>query len=162
MHVIHFLKSRNYFLLNLGYVLIYTLLEKKIIFFLNNVLAYNKIYKKKYRNAIFFNIEMKSFDLVFFNQGLLNLMNRFKEVNLKLSLASSNIKKYKNIKTLLRSPFVYSKSREQFMFEINKCNIFIKNTFTNIFVVEYIEGIVSDLFKGILFVSIKVKKKLVN
>jgi len=105
---------------------------------------------------------MKSFDLVFFNQGLLNLMNRFKEVNLKLSLASSNIKKYKNIKTLLRSPFVYSKSREQFMFEINKCNIFIKNTFTNIFVVEYIEGIVSDLFKGILFVSIKVKKKLVN
>jgi ribosomal protein S10 len=92
----------------------------KFCFFCSNKFASILIFVK---NSFFFKIIVKSINnrLFLYSNFLVNLFNR-----LDISFRFFSFPKRKKIITLLKSPHVNKKSREQFLLEKYKCVFFIK------------------------------------
>jgi hypothetical protein len=137
-HVLNFLKSKTSTTLFLTYWVFYNLKN-----FSNYLFIYLSLVKccVKKKQLPFFLITFKVNVLhsFFFNNILFKIFDFIKKFNLYFTFKYSSIKSIKNKYTILRSPFVYKKSKEQFFFKSFKGFFTFDFKKINIFFVEYLE-----------------------
>jgi len=145
IHILFFLKNQK----NCVFILILYITKKNIDFLISQILRFNCYFKKKNQSSFFFRFKISTLNRFFFNRVILKLFDTLKTLDLKVIFKFNMIKKKRNTHTVLRSPFVYKSSREQFFFENFKgiLTLSVKNK-KGCFLIEYIESI---LFKALSF-----------
>lgn len=91
---------------------------------------------------------------------LLKVFNVIKGVNIDTSLIFSSVKTKKKKYTVLRSPFVHKKSKEQFFFETFMGFFTVNLKQKSIFILDYLEFAWVKLLIFPFFFKILVKKKI--
>ena len=130
---IHLIRQKKF---NIGIELIYHGIIKKIILFSYFFNKIKLVFKKISFNSYYkYDIKLISFVSKMSTNQLSNLKERFVYLNnLKTQLV---LPQSKHILTVLRSPFVYKKSREQFFY--NTCKLKFKTSLLsyNFFLQQY-------------------------
>jgi ribosomal protein S10 len=71
-------------------------------------------------------LKLSSVDKSLLNNNLLNLIEKLKNFNSYITFQLNKIRNSKKEYTVLRSPFVYKKSREQFIIERQNSSFFLE------------------------------------
>lgn len=162
LHRLNFLKKQHYIFNLINYQLIYCYFKNYSNILFGSLIYLALILKKKKEVSFIYNIKMTSPNyntLVVRTQHFLNFVNRFKMFkSMKTNYFKKKSKKY----TLLRSPFVYSKSREQLHFIINKCQIVLVSEKSNIFFATYIDLSLKKLVKNMYNAKSKIIKYFID
>ena len=136
IHVLYFLKKQNN---NLFILLLYSF-KQKILFYLAYLLNIKCFLKYIHKTSFFFQFKVSVINKFFFNQILFKIFVCIKGVNVKIISNVSCVKKKKKSYTMLRSPFVHKKSKEQFVIEkFNGFFILCLKNQNNFFFIDFIE-----------------------
>jgi ribosomal protein S10 len=136
MHVLYFLKKQKKIL----FILFSYAFKQKILFYLAYLLNIKFFLKNMYKPSFFFYFKISVLNKFFFNQVLFKIFDYIKGINVKIISNVSCVKKKKSVYTVLRSPFVHKKSKEQFVIEkFNGFFILCLKNQTNFFFIDFIE-----------------------
>lgn len=137
-HLLNFLQDQKKTDLFLTYWVFYNL--KNFSSYLFIYLSIVKCYLKK-KQVPFFSITFKINVLhnFFFNNILFKVFDLIKSINFYFIFKYSGIKNIKKKYTILRSPFVHKKSKEQFFIQSLKGFFIFDFKKINIFFIEYLE-----------------------
>jgi hypothetical protein len=162
---VHLLFSRNkqkYFMEL--FTLLYSILRNQSSFFLSHTLYYCGQYRIRALFTQIFHLKVNVASATFLNVILARLYNSFSGLlkigfDIKTNTYNKNQKDY----TVLRSPFVHKKTREQLLIMTTTATIFISINIHSIILVEYL---IFLLYKKTCFVSgtrlLVIKKKAVK
>jgi ribosomal protein S10 len=155
IHVILFIKKQK----NNLFVLVIYVLKKKITNYASYLVQIKSFLKKKNNLSFIFQFKVSVLNNFFFNRIVLKIFDVFKNINVKVFSKFSCVNSKKKNYTILRSPFVYKKSKEQFFFERFKgfFTISLKNQ-KNLFFIDYIETVCFKLLVFPFEFKIVVKK----
>jgi ABC-type uncharacterized transport system permease subunit len=117
------------------------------------------MYKKKIHIYVAFCLKVLVSDTIFFNRAIITLYAWFKALGLNFFFTKSYVKKKKNYYTVLRSPFVNKKSREQLGVDVSICETTLKIGFINIIIIEFVQFLLLRINRG-LFLKVAIKKRL--
>ena len=124
LHRIFLLKKEQNIKYKVNTFLIYEDLFRSFLSFISFIML-NCLLKK--RVLLFFSYVLKlgSVDKSLLNNNLLCLIERLKSFNLDLIFQLNKVRVLKKEYTVLRSPFVYKKSREQFIIDKQNSSFFL-------------------------------------
>jgi len=141
--------------------LVYSFLRKRFINCLSFVFFIVSVYKKNLTPYIIIYIKTNVPSISYLNTGLvlLKLCSRF--IKKKLGATFNTVKKVNKNFTLLRSPFVDKKSREQIVFHNNSSVVTFQIGVNKLIIINYVEYIIKKWFFKISFLKLLIKKKLI-
>jgi len=112
---------------------------KKLLFIIIHLCVFNIFFKKKILPLYLYIFEIKLPNFILFNSIILKVYELFKSIDFHIYFQLNFVKKINKKLTILRAPFVYKKTKEQFVFEKFKGYIFIYIGIKNIFIIEYLD-----------------------
>lgn len=145
-------------------MLLYSFLSSKSSVFISSLLSFKSQYRLSAMFLYSFNLKLSVPSVIFLNIVLAKLYsscNNIFKTGFKMQI--NTYKRKPKAYTVLRSPFVYKKSREQLLITTNNVSIFFYINTKCILLVEYLEFL---LWKYTCFVSgtrvLVLKKKLIK
>jgi len=148
---------KNYYLEFLGY----SFLKKVGLYFFTNVLYDSKRFTRliclQYILRIKLSVPVSNF-LNRMNILIHQVLSVCKNINVMFGVIQKQTRNY----TLLRSPFVYKKSREQLASDIITREIIINFGIYSPGFVEYLENVFNLYFKNESFFKLVIKKELIS
>ena len=156
-HLLNFLKNQKTIIFFLRYFLFYNFKVSSIYFLI--YLIFLKYFLKKKNNPLFFLFfKINVLNKFFFNSILIKIFAIFKELNVFLNINFKFLKKNRKNYTILRSPFVYKKSREQFFFDRFKGWFYLSLFSKNFFFIDYLENVLVKILVFPFLFKIIIKK----
>jgi len=143
IHLFNISKNQHKIKKFLDYSLLYINIKQVFLFYIG--LIFLKFFKKKLSPLYVFLFEIIVPDFMIFNRVLFKLFGLLKTIDLKIKFTFNSVNKFRKYYIVLRSPFVYKKSREQFIIEKIKGFFFFNIGHKNTFSVKYLEF----FFRGI-------------
>jgi ribosomal protein S10 len=138
LHLVNFLKKQKVLKTFFLYSICYNL-KKKMTFFIVYLSVFKYFLKEKQLPSFLITFNLNVVNNFFFNNVLLKVFNVIKGVNIDTSLIFSSVKTKKKKYTVLRSPFVHKKSKEQFSFETFMGFFTVNLKQKSIFILDYLE-----------------------
>lgn len=136
LHLNFILKKQYNIKIYLNFLLIYTINN---YFLIINYILLNFGLKKKINIFYSYLFKLSITDKVLLNNFLLFLLEKLKQIDIKLYFNFNTIKFNKIKYTVRRSTFVYKKSAEQFKIEMNKSFFFLIIGLANNFKILFLE-----------------------
>jgi hypothetical protein len=136
LHLTYFLNKQTNIKLVLNFDLLYISSKKQL---LNNYafLTFFIFFKKQFIISCCYNIKFLTVNVIIFNSILIFFFNILKNLNIYTLVKSNIIKKKKKKYTIIRSPFVYKKAREQYALDRFTSIISIEFSKSNLFLIKY-------------------------
>jgi hypothetical protein len=130
---------------------------KKVLFIIIYLSIFNIFLKKKILPLYLYIFEIKLPNFILFNNIILKVYELLRSIDFSINFQLNFIKKKTKKITILRSPFVYKKTKEQFVFEKFKGYVFMYVGIKNIFIIEYLDFFFKSLlgFSNIFKVLLK-------
>ena len=136
LHLIYFFKNQTDLKIFLNFNLLYFVKTKVYINYIGlNFFQY--FLKRLVKTSYCYCLKIKLSNLNVLNSILIFIFNILKNCNFKSSIKFSNLVRSKSYYSLLRSPFVYKSSQEQFICEYYTAIIFINIQNQNNFLIKY-------------------------
>jgi len=142
-------------------LVIYSKCLKLKIFSVLSFYRFILVIKKQYKKTLLYYFFITTMDSTMFNSILIYIYNIIKSVKyfktFKLGLNKNEIKKH----TVLRSPFVHKKSREQFIFKKSIGYVSLKVLDSDIYFTQYIDFFIKKRLKALRSIKLFVKKIII-
>lgn len=140
VHLIRFIQLQKKIKIIINYRLFCNIfLNRSILFILSGLLSIQNSFFSKLTPAYEYKIKLKALDTLIFNSSIVNFLNLLSSSGVQMFSSFNSLKKKKKHFTVLRSPFVYKKSREQFMFNTILGLVNVKVVDSNLFLLEYLD-----------------------
>jgi len=132
--------------------------KQKLIFRIVGLYFFTIALKKKLIPFFIYLFELQLPNLILFNRILFRFFEILNIFCLKLNFRFSYLNSLKKKYTMLRSPFIYKKSREQYFIEHLKGFIFWKIGFKNVIFIECLDFFLKKIFGLSNFFLLHIKK----
>lgn len=160
VHLIQFILLQKKIKIIVNFRLFYTIVKSKLILFIVSGLFISQFFLSSKINIFYkYRIKMKVPDIAIFNNSIVNFLMLLSITKAENICSFNFLSATKKSFTLLRSPFVYKKSREQLMFKTTLGLITIKiNKDSNFFFIEYLDYFFLNQFKYFFSSNVTVSK----
>lgn len=134
------------------------LTSKSIFFFFSELFQAQKYIVFQVLSVYWYRVKVKVMDTSIFNNSLIDFLMLLTRSTFLSRYSFNFLKAKKKYFTLLRSPFVYKKSREQLMFSTTLGLINLKLNSCNLFILEYLDFFFINRFKFFFSANLMVTK----
>ena len=138
LHLLFLLKKIKKIKKILSFYLFYTQIKSSLLYIIG-LYSLSRVVIKKIIPFYLYIFKIKLSNSLLLNTTIFEIFEFLKAVNLNLYCQWSFIKSWKEKYTVLRSPFVYKKTKEQFCFENYISSFFFQLGIINVIFIEYLD-----------------------